>query len=36
VRRSRPALRGYALRIDLIALAPGRLPRHLKRLAFDG
>ena len=36
VRRSRPALRGYALRIDLIALAPRRLPRHLKRLAFDG
>ena len=36
VRRSRPALRALALRIDLIALAPGRLPRHLKRLAFDG
>lgn len=35
VRRSRPALRDQALRIDLIALAPGRLPRHLKRLAFD-
>jgi len=35
VRRSRPALRGLTLRIDLIALAPGRLPRHLKRLAFD-
>ena len=36
VRRSRPSLRHLALRIDLIALAPGRLPRHLKRLAFDG
>jgi putative endonuclease len=36
VRRSRPALRELALRIDLIALAPGRLPRHIKRLAFDG
>ena len=36
VRSSRPALRAHALRIDLIALAPGRLPRHRKRLAFDG
>lgn len=36
VRKSRPALRAHALRIDLIAVAPGRLPRHLKRLAFDG
>lgn len=35
VRRSRPALRGLGLRIDLIALAPGRLPRHIKRLAFE-
>ncbi|MBU1325969.1 MAG: YraN family protein [Alphaproteobacteria bacterium] len=36
VRRSRPALRALTLRIDLIALGPGRLPRHLKRLAFEG
>jgi len=26
---SRPALRGAAVRLDLIALAPGRLPRHI-------
>jgi putative endonuclease len=26
---SRPALAGAAVRLDLIALAPGRLPRHI-------
>ena len=26
---SRPALRGAAVRLDLIALAPGRRPRHI-------
>jgi len=26
---SRPALRGAAVRLDLIALAPGKLPRHI-------
>ena len=26
---SRPALKGAAVRLDLIALAPGRLPRHI-------
>jgi putative endonuclease len=26
---SRPALKGSAVRLDLIALAPGRLPRHI-------
>jgi putative endonuclease len=26
---SRPALRGAAVRLDLIALAPGRLPMHI-------
>lgn len=25
----RPALKGAAVRLDLIALAPGRLPRHI-------
>jgi putative endonuclease len=26
---SRPALKGATVRLDLIALAPGRLPRHI-------
>lgn len=26
---SRPALKGATIRLDLIALAPGRLPRHI-------
>jgi putative endonuclease len=26
---SRPALQGAAVRLDLIALAPGKLPRHI-------
>ena len=26
---SRPALKGAAVRLDLLALAPGRLPRHI-------
>ena len=29
VLRGRPSLRGHVLRIDMVALAPGRLPRHL-------
>jgi putative endonuclease len=29
VAASRPALQGAAVRLDLIALAPGRLPRHI-------
>ncbi len=28
VLRQRPSLAGYLLRIDMVALAPGRLPRH--------
>ena len=28
VLRQRPSLAGHLLRIDLVALAPGRLPRH--------
>ena len=26
---NRPSLRGHSLRLDLLALAPGRLPQHL-------
>ena len=29
VAASRPALQGASVRLDLIALAPGRLPRHI-------
>lgn len=29
VARRRPALAGAAIRLDLMALAPGRLPRHI-------
>jgi len=28
VLRQRPSLAGHLLRIDIVALAPGRLPRH--------
>ena len=28
VLRQRPSLAGHILRIDMVALAPGRLPRH--------
>jgi putative endonuclease len=31
----RPALRQLALRIDLIALAPGRFPRHVRNIFTD-
>jgi putative endonuclease len=30
VRRNRPALKSLELRIDMVALAPGRFPRHLR------
>lgn len=30
VRRNRPALQALELRIDMVALAPGRFPRHLR------
>lgn len=30
VRRNRPALQRLELRIDMVTLAPGRLPRHLR------
>ena len=32
----RPALAGAAIRLDLIALAPGRLPRHIRGAWRDG
>lgn len=35
VRKSRPGLQGLTLRLDLIALAPGRLPRHIRGLAAE-
>lgn len=31
----RPALRQLALRIDLIALAPGSIPRHVRNIATE-
>ncbi|MDQ1154839.1 YraN family protein [Brevundimonas sp. SORGH_AS_0993] len=30
IRRKRPALQALDLRIDMVALAPGRFPRHLR------
>ena len=30
VRRNRPALQALDLRIDIVALAPGRFPRHVR------
>lgn len=30
--RQRPSLMGHRLRIDLVALAPGRIPRHRRNL----
>jgi putative endonuclease len=33
---SRPALAGVSVRLDLIALAPGRLPRHIPDAWKDG
>lgn len=30
--RQRPSLAGFALRIDTVALAPGRVPRHRRNL----
>lgn len=36
VRRGRPALAGLALRLDLVALAPGRFPRHLRGVTTRG
>lgn len=36
VRRGRPALEGLQPRIDLVALAPGRFPRHLRGVEARG
>lgn len=35
VARHRPALAGLDLRIDMVALAPGRFPRHLRGLEAE-
>lgn len=32
IRRNRPALQALELRIDIVALAPGRFPRHLRAI----
>ena len=34
--RGRPALTGLDLRIDMVALAPGRFPRHLRGVISTG
>ena len=36
VLRQRPGLRGHVLRIDMVALAPGRFPRHRRGVAASG
>lgn len=36
VARSRPSLQGLGLRIDMVALAPGRFPRHLCGVTTTG
>lgn len=32
----RRSLRGLALRLDMVVLAPGRFPRHVRNLIIDG
>lgn len=36
VLRQRPSLAGHLLRIDMVALAPGRLPRHRRGVELFG
>lgn len=36
LRRNRAALQPLELRIDMVALAPGRFPRHLRGIERDG
>ena len=36
LRRNRPALQSLELRIDMVALAPGRFPRHLRAVEREG
>jgi len=36
VLRQRPSLAGHVLRIDMVALAPGRFPRHRRGVVASG
>jgi putative endonuclease len=36
VLHGRPSLAGHELRIDMVALAPGRIPRHVSAISFPG
>lgn len=36
VARGRPGLAGLTLRLDMVALAPGRIPRHVKDIETGG
>ena len=36
VLRARPGLAGLELRIDMVALAPGRIPRHVRAIGSQG
>ena len=36
VLHGRPSLAGHQLRIDMVALAPGRFPRHVSAISFPG
>lgn len=36
VLQGRPSLAGHELRIDVVALAPGRFPRHVSAISFPG
>jgi|GEM_PF-124379 len=36
VARGRPGLAGLSLRLDMVALAPGRIPRHVKDIETGG
>lgn len=36
VLHGRPSLAGHELRIDMVALAPGRFPRHVSAISFPG
>ena len=35
VMRNRPSLKGLSLRLDMVALAPGRFPRHVRGLSLE-
>lgn len=36
VKRGRPSLAGLELRLDMVALAPGRIPRHVRDIGSKG